>query len=107
MRILGLVIPDDSTAAYVATRYNVPTYASDKALLLDFPPQDYSALVDVDTTDDDVIPSRSSSFAQAGQLVMATTRRKGPGMLDKSLSLARRWRPSRRRRSGGPGAGAA
>lgn len=47
MTILGLVSDD----AGLGQRYGVPLYPSREALLSDYPPQDYSELVDVDPTD--------------------------------------------------------
>lgn len=51
MRILALVAADDEEEHQLLQRYGVPTYRSHAALLEDFPPQDYSALVDVDESD--------------------------------------------------------
>lgn len=53
MTILALVTDDEA----LGRRYGVPIYPSREALLSDFPPQDYSALVDVDPTDPPAPPA--------------------------------------------------
>jgi hypothetical protein len=106
MRILGLVIPDVSTAALVAARYNVPTYASHAALLVDFPPYDYSGLVDVDKNDL-VIPFEVGAVAPASLAdllasidALAVPPATATVKPDKPRSL-RRWWTRRRNRSEG------
>src|SRR5688572_25634980 len=96
MRILGLVIPDAATAQRMAARYNVLAYSSPGALLADFPPQDFSALVDVDNADIVNFPPRIDALS--GLLSVASTRRSFSATLTNCLSTARRGRPRRRKR---------
>jgi hypothetical protein len=61
MRILALVA-EGERAESIRGRYGVPVYGSREALVSDYPPQDYSGLVDVDEGNE-VMPSLTIAMA--------------------------------------------
>lgn len=78
MTMLALVTDDEA----LGEQYGVPIYPSREALLSDYPPQDYSGLVDVDPTD-------PPDFSAVTLRLSATVRQFGKAMSQATAEIQR------------------